>query len=78
MAVFCGLGKLRTLRSSAFGVDNGSRKRNALAAFRLTTERTIGLARADRSVTRRGADIFFPNGIANADDHGTLSLPSHS
>ncbi len=65
---------MRTLRSSAFGVDNGSRKRNALTAFRLTTERAIGLTGADGAVPRRSADILFPNGIADADDHVTLSL----
>jgi hypothetical protein len=74
MADFCGLAQVRTLRSSAFGVDNGSRKRDTLTALRLTTERAIGLTRADRSVTRRSADVFFPNGIADADDHGTLSI----
>lgn len=74
MADFCGLAKLRTLRSSAFGVDNGSRKRDALAAFWLATECTIGLTCADRAVTRRSADVFLTNGIADADDHQTLSL----
>ena len=74
MADFCGLAKMRTLRSSAFGVDNGSRKRDALAAFRLATERAIGLTRADRAVTGRSADILLTNGVTDADDHQTLSL----
>ena len=78
MADFCGFLKVRTLRSSAFGVDNGSRKRHALAAFWLATERAIGLTRADRAVTGRSADILFTNGIADADDHQTLSLSRNS
>lgn len=78
MADFCGFLEVRTLRSSAFGVDNGSRERHALAAFRLTPERAIGLARADRAVTRRSADILFTNGVTDADDHQTLSLSRNS
>ena len=74
MAVFCGFAQMRTLRSSAFCVDNGSRERDALSALRLATERTIGLAGADRAVTRRSADILFANGVTDADDHVTLSL----
>ena len=74
MADFCGFTQLRTLRSSAFCVDNGSRKRDALTALCLTPERAIGLTCADRAVPRRGADILFTNGITDADDHQTLSL----
>lgn len=72
MAEFCGFLGLRTLRSSTFRIDNGSRKRDALAAFRLATQCTIGLAGAGRTLPRRFAHVTFPNCITNADDHWML------
>ena len=75
MAVFRGFQELRTLRSRAFFVDNGSRERDALAAFRLTAERAIGLAGGSRSGTRGIANLAFADMVADADDHsGSLSL----
>jgi hypothetical protein len=69
MAENCGFPQLRMSGSSAFGVDNGSRERHALAAFRLTAERRIGLARASRTAARGFADFTLTQGIADADDH---------
>jgi hypothetical protein len=70
MAEICGFLPLRTSGSSAFGVDNGSRYHNALSAFRLAAERSISLARGAAPIAGRVADLGFPYGIANADDHG--------
>ena len=69
MADSCGFQCLRTLRSSTLGIDNGSRERHALAAFRLTAEAAIGLARARRTIARGFTYLSFPNGITNANDH---------
>jgi hypothetical protein len=69
MADFCGFQLLRLLRSSTFLSDNGTRERDALAAFGLETERAIGLAGADRASTRGAAHFAFLDCIANADDH---------
>lgn len=69
MADFRGFQAVRTLRSRTFLVDNGSRERNALAAFRLASKRSIRLARGHAAIARRFADLSFADGIANADDH---------
>ena len=74
MAVFRGFQLLRTLRSRTFFGDDRSRERNALATFRLASQRPIGLAGADRTITRRFAHIALPNCIANADDHRTSQI----
>jgi hypothetical protein len=57
----------------ALRIDNLARERNALAAFGLEPERTIGLAGADCAIARGGAHVTFPDSIANADDHSTLT-----
>jgi hypothetical protein len=69
MADFCGFYLLRTLRSSAFLIDNGSRERNALAAFGLHPHRTIGLARRHRSRARGFAHFTFADRITHAYHH---------
>jgi hypothetical protein len=69
MADFCGFSPLRMSRSRTFLIDNGTRKRYALAAFRLHAERAIGLAGAYRTTTRGLAHVPFPDGIAHAHDH---------
>jgi hypothetical protein len=69
MAENCGSLQVRTLRSRAFGIDNGSRERDALAAFRLTSKCPIGLTGAARPTARRLTHVVFPNGIADAHDH---------
>jgi hypothetical protein len=72
MAEFCGFLGLRTLRSSTFRIDNGSRERDALATFGLTAKGAIGLAGAGRTLPRRFAHVTFPNCITNADNHWML------
>ena len=72
MAEIRGFSQLRTLRSSTLFVDNRSRERDALTAFRLESHGPIGLAGADRAVARDLAQIAFPNCIADANDHGIL------
>jgi len=57
----------------AFRIDNLSRERNALAALGLKPQRPVRLARAHRAVARRSADIAFPDSIAHANDHSTLT-----
>ena len=37
------------------------------------SERPVCLAGADRALTRGGADVTFTDGIADADDHSTLT-----
>jgi hypothetical protein len=76
MAVFCGFWRLRMLRSSALGIDNGSREGHALAALGLAAKRAIGLAGAHRTTARGVAHLTFPNGIAYAHDHRIESLTS--
>jgi len=61
--------QLRTLRSRALVIDNGSRERDALAAFRLTPQRAICLTSAVRAATCGLTHVPFPNGIAHAYDH---------
>ena len=70
MAEIRGFKAVRTLRSRTFLVDNGSRERHALAAFRLAAERAIGLAGAFCAAACRLAYILFPNRITDTDDHG--------
>ena len=65
---------MRTLRSITLRIDNGSRERNALAAFRLASEAAIGLARAGRAIARGFTDLSFSNRITDANDHGMLHL----
>lgn len=60
---------MRTLRSRTLLIDNGSRELDALAAFGLAAERAICLARGHAAAARGFADLTFPDGIANADDH---------
>ncbi len=74
MADFRGFAAVRTLRSRAFGIDNGSRERDALTAFRLTAKRPICLAGAVRATARGLPHIAFPNGITDAYDHVRPSL----
>jgi hypothetical protein len=69
MAEIRGFSQLRMSGSSAFGVDNGSRERHALAAFRLAPERAIGLTGTHRPAARGFADFTLTQGIADADDH---------
>ena len=66
---------VRTSGSSAFGVDNGSRYHDALAAFRAAAERLIRLAGRLAAVARGGTHLGFSYGIANADNHGRSSVP---
>ena len=77
MAEICGSQVLRTLRNRTLFIDDGTRERHTLAAFRLAAERTIGLAGAPRAAACGFTDIAFTNGIADADDHGN-SLASAS
>ena len=70
MAEICGFLALRTLRSRTFLIDNGSRERDALAAFRLAAERPIRLAGAFRPAARCLAHILLTNRITDTDDHG--------
>ena len=72
MAEIRGFSQLRTLRSSTLFIDDRARERDALAAFGLETHCPIGLAGADRALTRDLAQIAFPNSIADANDHGIL------
>ena len=65
---------MRTLRSSTFRIDNGSRERDALTTFRLPSEAAIGLARAGRTVAGRLANLRFLNRITDANDHVMLHL----
>jgi hypothetical protein len=69
LADFRAFQPLRTSRSRAFLIDNGSRERHALAALGLAAERPIGLAGRRRSGARRFANLSFANGIADAYDH---------
>lgn len=70
MAEICGFCSLRTLRSRALFVDNGSRERHALAAFRLATERSIGLAGTFCAAARSLAYVLLTNRITDTNDHG--------
>ncbi len=69
MAENCGLLQMRTLRSRALVLDNGSRERHALAAFRLASKLTIGLAGGVRPAPCSLSHVPFPYGIANTNDH---------
>jgi hypothetical protein len=69
VAEICGFSLLRVSGSSALCIDNGSRKRHALAALGLASERTIRLAGAHRTTARGLAHFPLPNCIADADDH---------
>jgi hypothetical protein len=69
MAEICGFLRLRTLRSRTFLVDNGSRERHALAAFRLPAERPIGLAGTFCAAARCLAHILLTNRITDTNDH---------
>jgi hypothetical protein len=69
MAVFCGFQPLRMLCSSAFIIDNRSRKRHTLPALGLAAERAIGLASTRRTVARGSPHVPFANCIAYADNH---------
>ena len=75
MAEICGFFALRMLRSRTLFIDNGSRERDALATFGLSSERAIRLAGTDGATARRFADLALTNGIADAYDHReTLTL----
>ncbi len=69
MAENCGLLQLRTLRSRALVLDNGSRERYALAAFRLASQLPICLTGSVRPAPRGLSYVPFPYGIANTNDH---------
>ncbi len=65
------------LGDRALGRDDLSCEWNALAALGPTPHPGIGLARAGRPGARGGPNIFFTNGIADANDHRfILSLAS--
>jgi len=57
------------LRSSAFLIDDLACEWHAIAALRLASERTIGLASARRAAARGRSYIAFTKGIAHAHDH---------
>jgi hypothetical protein len=69
MADFCGFYRVRMLRSSALVIDNGSRKRDALAALRALAASLISLARAHRAGARGLTHVPLPYRIAHAHNH---------
>src|ERR1051325_2130970 len=62
--------RVRTLRSCAFLIDNGSLKRYALAALGALPERSVRLASGRRTAACSIADLALTDVIAHADDHG--------
>jgi hypothetical protein len=74
MADFRRFRQLRTLRSRAFRIDNGSRERHALPAFRLASQGPVRLAGAAGTAPCGRADIAFFDGITDAYDHVRPSL----
>jgi hypothetical protein len=69
MAEICGFLGLRTLRSRTLFIDNGSRERHALAAFRLAAERPIRLAGTFCAAARCLAYVLLTNRITDTNDH---------
>ena len=63
--------RLRQLASghSTFSRDNGLGEGDALSALKLAPEATIGSPRIARAVPHGIADLAFPQGVANANDH---------
>jgi hypothetical protein len=57
------------LSDCTFRVDNGSRERKALTAFRLAPHRRISAVRAVRAALNRCTQITFLDGIAHTNDH---------
>jgi hypothetical protein len=49
--------------------DNVSRKRQALAAFRLATKSCVNIVGTLRPAAHGGAQILFPDGITHANNH---------
>ncbi len=67
--------EVRTLRSRAFLIDDLACERHALTAFGGPAEAFVRLTRSSGTGARGFPYLVFPNGIADADDHGdSLSL----
>jgi hypothetical protein len=58
------------LSGCSCGADNVSREQQALAAFWLTPKARIHVIRTFRGTTYRSAQVFFLDGITDANDHG--------
>jgi UDP-N-acetylmuramoylalanine-D-glutamate ligase len=56
--------------------DNVSREQQALAAFWLTPKARIHVIRTFRGATHRSAQVFFLDGITDANDHGSTPMES--
>jgi hypothetical protein len=64
------------LSGCSCGADNVSREREALAAFWLTPKARIHVIRTFRGTTHRSAQVFFLDGITDANDHGLTPMKS--
>lgn len=56
-------------------VDQGLRKRQALAALRLPAQNIVGPARAPHTRSRDLDDVAFPMAVAKTDVHPILRFP---
>jgi hypothetical protein len=52
--------------------DDGAGEGDALAAFGSATQAGIGAAGCDGAIARDFLQVFFPDGIADTNDHGSL------